>query len=93
MRISLDNQYFISAEVDADILDILDQCDDDDIKEIISYLENYDYITEYVRSNNTDDDRGLIPETRNKMLELSSRAYLFTEEEEHFLEKMYKKYL
>ena len=82
--------YMGHVDIDIDIDDFLDQCDEDEIGEIIEYLKNK-YSTVIKMSYNQDSN--LIYETQKKLFELGEHAHKFTNEEESFLETMYKRYL
>ena len=82
--------YMGHVDIDIDIDDFLDQCDEDEIGEIIEYLKNK-YSTVIKMSYNQDSN--LIHETQKTLFELGEHAHKFTPEEESFLETMYKRYL
>ena len=82
--------YLGEIDIDIDVDDFLDQCDEDEIGEIIEYLKNK-YSTVIKMSYNQDST--LVYETQKKLFELGEHAHKFTNEEEEFLDKMYKRYL
>ncbi len=87
-RVNLD----IYEDVQVDLEDVLDNCTDEDIRQIIDYLVDNSLLKngKYVDPAN---DWGLVYETQQKLSLLAEHTHKFSTEEENFLESMYKKYL
>jgi len=82
---------YVNVTIDVD--EFLDQCDDDDIKEVIEYIQ--DEYPELLRDKDVDKENlgNLEIEYQTKFNELVQHVYKFTEEEEKFLRTMFRKYL
>lgn len=82
--------YLGEIDVDIDIVDFLDQCNEDEIDEIVNHLKS-----EYSKKlgMSFSQESGLVYETQKKLFALGEHAHKFTNEEESFLDKMYKRYL
>jgi hypothetical protein len=83
----------VYVNVALDIDEFLDQCDDDDIKEVIEYIQ--DEYPELLRDKDVGKENlgNLEIEYQKKFNELIEHVYKFTEEEEQFLRNMFRKYL
>jgi hypothetical protein len=82
---------YINVAVDVD--EFLDQCDDEDIQEVIAYIQ--DEYPELLKDKDVgkENSGNLEIEYRKKFNELIEHVYKFTEEEERFLRTMFRKYL
>ncbi len=83
----------IYVNVAMDIDEFLDQCDDDDIQEVIEYIQ--DEYPELLRDKDVGKENlGMLEiEYQPKFNQLIEHVYKFTQEEEQFLETMFSKYL
>lgn len=82
----------INLDLEIDINELIDECDDDEIRFIIKRLKENGFIKDNDIVNN-QDEWGLIYEYYKKFTDLSEHAHKFTPEEESYLEKLFKKYL
>lgn len=90
----------IRTKVDIDVYEVLDDCYDSDFDEIIEYINDRhpkklkEFSGEFSGFRGVfNEESGLIYETQKKLFELGEHAHKFTNEEEEFLDKMYKRYL
>lgn len=82
--------YMGDVDVNIDIHDFLYQCNEDEIDEIVDYLKS-NHFKKLGRTFN--QDYGIVYETQKKLFELGKHAHKFTNDEDEFLDKMYKRYL
>jgi hypothetical protein len=84
---------YVYTNVEINIDDFLDQCDDDDIQEVIEYIQ--DEYPELLRYKDVGKEKlgNLELEYQSQLNQLIEHVYKFTKEEEQFLETMFRKYL
>jgi len=84
----------VYVNVALDIDEFLDQCDNEDIQEIIEYIQDgYPELLKYKEQPSKENLGNLEIEYQKKFNELIEHVYKFTEEEEQFLRNMFRKYL
>lgn len=81
--------YIGEIDIDIDIADFLQQCNEYEIDEVVDYLKN----KHPKKGASFNTESGLVYETQHKLFSLGEHVHKFTQEEELFLEQMYKKYL
>jgi phage host-nuclease inhibitor protein Gam len=84
---------YVYTNVEIGIDSFLDQCDDDDIQEVIEYIQ--DEYPELLRYKDVGKEKlgNLELEYQSQLNQLIEHVYKFTKEEEQFLETMFRKYL
>jgi len=84
---------YVYTNVEIGIDSFLDQCNDDDIKEVIEYIQ--DEYPELLRDEDVGKENlGMLElEYQSKFNQLIEHVYKFTQEEEQFLRNMFRKYL
>jgi uncharacterized protein YuzB (UPF0349 family) len=82
---------YINVAIDVD--EFLDQCDNDDIQEVIEYIKD-EYSELLENETQSKENLGNLEiEYQQKFNELVEHVYKFTDEEQRFLRTMFRKYL
>ncbi len=82
---------YVNVAIDVD--EFLDQCDGEDIQEVIEYIK--DGYSELLKDKTQPKENlgNLEIEYQQKFNELVEHVYKFTDEEQRFLRTMFRKYL
>lgn len=81
----------VDVDVDIEIDEFVDSCNERDMKNLIRYLQEEGYLGKF----NIKDETKMTPneiEFREKMLLLSDKFYQMTMEESELIENLYNKY-
>jgi len=86
--INVNTTVDVNENVEVEVEEVLDQLNDDEIQQVIQYLEDNDFI------NNSDVESRTFPHQQfhDNVIAIASNYYLLTSEEQEIIETIANKY-
>lgn len=86
--VSVDTRVDIREDVDVDILEALDECSAKEIEQVVEWLEEWGYLSEYDTSEKTYPH----DQFYQSVMSISENYYMLTPEEQAVIENIANKY-